>query len=233
MTWQLGICLGTLGIVALLSFAFLPPLHPGQIWSFVWFAALGLFSLRLLPYRPLGSSTVWLIAVGIASFMLGTLAAKPVLGKPLERLKRTAVPSRVIVRAAAASWTPTAVMLASFLAQITRDFGLRSALVSSVEVRTAIQNGGTQPHDQVRLCGALRSGTRGRGRSRVGAGPCPSPLDGVRPGRGDGDIFLDRPLDRSHGSCDCADRIRAHVPVVANPARVAGRRERSHRRRPR
>ena len=167
--------------MALLSFAFLPPLHPGQIWSFVWLAALGLFSLRLLPYRPLGSSTVWLIAVGSASFILGTLAAKPVLGKPLETLsEKTAVSSRVIVSAAAASCVLTAVMLATFLAQITRSYGLRSALVSSQEVRSAIQNGETQRHDQVRLRGARRCGTCGCGCSRVGAGSCPSALDGGR-----------------------------------------------------
>lgn len=162
MTWQLAACLGALGVVATAGLVFLPPLHPGQIWSFVWFAAVGLFSLGLLPYRALGSSTVWLIAAGSAAFILGTLVPKRLLGRPLEKLSEsTTVPSHVIVRAATAGCVLTAFTLVCFLVQVASAYGLRSALVTSPEVRTAVQTGETSltiKYVYIALCAAALAG---------------------------------------------------------------------------
>lgn len=131
--------------VATFSVVRLPFLHPLQLWSVPWALATGLYALHLLPYRPLSASTAALIAVCTACFALGLAMANKLPG-PAPAGGRRFIPAgsgdpRTIEVAAGLAVLLTLVGLALFLAELTVRYGAVDALVSAVEVRTALANG--------------------------------------------------------------------------------------------
>jgi hypothetical protein len=124
-----------------LAVARLPPLHPSQLWLVPWTVALGLFATRLLPYRPLSSTTVALIVIGSGTFTIATLAGERIAERgdqPTTRDSRRS-PYIALIGLTVAS----AVLLVGFLVQVTTAHGVRATLVTSPDVRLAIQAGDT------------------------------------------------------------------------------------------
>jgi hypothetical protein len=114
-----------------------PPLHPAQLWTLPWAAAVTLYALHLLPYRELS----W----GTAALVIGATGAV-VLASALGGRRRTGT-ARVfpdvgrLGSAALVAAAGTGLLLGLFLAQAATQYGLRAALVSSPEVRLAIGEG--------------------------------------------------------------------------------------------
>jgi hypothetical protein len=169
MNVDLLICVVALGVATAFSVARLTPLHPAQLWLVTWFGAVGLYSLRLLPFHDLSRSTTALIAAGSVSFVAGTLLA-PRLSSRLTRPTPRALPFDVLRRAALLGLAATSVLLLLFLSQVAARYGLRSAIVSSPEVRNAIQSGATSitiKYVYVALCAvALCGATAARASDR-------------------------------------------------------------------
>ncbi len=120
----------------------LPAMHPAQLWTVPWAGVTVLYALRLLPYKDLRASTATLIVLGSAGFAGGAWFAG-------RRAART-TPAAVRPELAEQAWWATLGLAAAtltgaalFILQVTESFGLRSALVSSPEVRGAVQDGTT------------------------------------------------------------------------------------------
>src|SRR5947199_10177527 len=62
---------GILLATAVVAVARLPPLHPAQLWTVPWTIAVGLYSLRLLPYRSLSTTTVVVAGASSLAFVAG------------------------------------------------------------------------------------------------------------------------------------------------------------------
>jgi hypothetical protein len=135
-------------IVVLAMFAValvcLPALHPIQIWTGSWALSLTMYALNLLPYRSLSWLTVALICGGTVTFSLGALAGEWTARRTFLR-RPQAGPNTLsdagIRFAARASLAAGAILLAVFLAQLTRRYGLVGALRVSHTVRLGFVSG--------------------------------------------------------------------------------------------
>ena len=124
----------------------LPFMHPLQLWSVPWAIATCLFALHLLPYRPLGTSTALLVAACTACFAAGCA-----LGRRWAERRRS---SRTDVRrhgtssagdpvsvAALIGVALTGAGLALYLGELSIQYGMRNALITSPEVRRGLADG--------------------------------------------------------------------------------------------
>ena len=135
-----------LSLGALLALRRLPPLHPAQLWILPWSVASMLYALRLLPYRPLSASALFLILGGSVAFMTAAWAAGRPAGRRLPAGQKTSAEiSRaeypVVSRAAALLLPLAAVWLGAFMVQVSLRFGLKAAFVSSADVRLGLGAG--------------------------------------------------------------------------------------------
>jgi hypothetical protein len=131
---------GALAALSVSAFVWLRPLHPAQLWLIPWTAAVGLFALHLLPYRTLSAMTAALIVGSACAFAAGSLAGERLAAHAPKREEaiRTPLASVLVLTLA------TALLFLAFLAQISARFGFEAALVSSVQVRTAVGDGSVQ-----------------------------------------------------------------------------------------
>lgn len=128
---------------AVIAFGALPPLHPAQLWAVVWALAVGSYALKLLPYSPLGGEVQVLIGGASLCFIGGTLVGEHLgarVGSILP-LSCSELRARDLPVAATIAVGVTFLGLTAFLAQATQKYGLHAALVSSPQVRLAIQAG--------------------------------------------------------------------------------------------
>jgi len=161
------------GAGALLAVLRLPAFHPVQLWLVPWAGAVGLFSLQLLPYDPMSGFTAVVVAAGTGAFCFGALvggaaasrvSVKPSNGDP--------APWRL---AAVLSLGVMLVLLLAFIAQVGQRFGLRAALISSPEPRSAIGAGFASitikylyfALASVALCAAVAARSRSRSERRL------------------------------------------------------------------
>jgi oligosaccharide repeat unit polymerase len=122
----------------------LPALHPLQIWSGSWTISLTAYALRLLPYRHLSWLTVLLICGSTLIFALGAL-----VGQRIDRLaavkgaaaQRQALSPAGVRLAARISLIIGGLLLAVFLGDLARRYGVTSALRVSRNVRLALVSG--------------------------------------------------------------------------------------------
>jgi oligosaccharide repeat unit polymerase len=131
-------------VVFIVALVRLPPLHPIQIWCGSWTLSLVMYALRLLPYRGLSWLTVGLICGSTLCFSLAVLAGEWASRRTFLRdaRPRPHTPSAAGIRfAARASLLAGAILLAVFLAQLARRYGLVSTLRVSETVRTALVKG--------------------------------------------------------------------------------------------
>jgi ABC-type glycerol-3-phosphate transport system permease component len=130
-------------VTALAACVALPPLHPAQIWVFVWALAVGVYSLKLLPYLALGARAQVLIGGASLGFMSSSLIGERLTRSSASRFKlpRKAVSEVDIQVAASLTLGLTLLGLLAFLLQAAQRYGLRAALVSSSDVRHAIEAG--------------------------------------------------------------------------------------------
>lgn len=133
-----------LAATAVFSVVRYPLLHPLQLWCVPWTIGTVLFALHLLPYRPLSASTALLIVGATAAYCVGALCATH--AAPQRRFisrsrSATASTSSHVELAAALASGLTMIGLALFLGQLALTFGLRDALVTAPEVRTALGQG--------------------------------------------------------------------------------------------
>ena len=130
-------------VLAVWTVAALPPLHPAQLWMLPWAVATYLYGLRLLPYRPLGTTTALLIVAASLAFVVFTRIGERIG----ERFRFPGFRSRRLGRAtalplaAAMAVLLAAVLLAAFLLDSTAGYGLTDTLLTSAEVRRAIARG--------------------------------------------------------------------------------------------
>src|SRR5205085_2102400 len=119
----------------------LPPLHPAQLWAFVWALAVGTYSLKLLPYVALGTRAQVLIGGASLGFMGSSLIGERLTRRSAFRFKLPgkAVSAVDIQVAAALTLGLTLFGLLAFLLQAAQRYGLRAAFVSSSDVRHAIE----------------------------------------------------------------------------------------------
>jgi hypothetical protein len=132
--------------VAVLSLVRLRPLHPVQLWTIPWAIATGAFALRLLPYRGLSGTTVAVIVGGSVAFIVGAFTGErlwPLIGERWRkrRVEMSGADRSVIEAAGTAALLITLAWLAVFLVDLAHDHGVRATLVSSKEVRGAIEGG--------------------------------------------------------------------------------------------
>ena len=126
------------------SLRLLRPLHPVQLWLAAWSVSLSLYSLRLIPYRPMGFLTGALILGATAGFALGVIGVERALSRRARaRLRPLSIAedAPAVKIGAAIALTGTAALLALFLAQAVRGYGVHDTLVSSASVRRAVENG--------------------------------------------------------------------------------------------
>jgi oligosaccharide repeat unit polymerase len=167
-------------VMATLALAILPPLHPAQIWTVVWALAVGAYSWRLLPYSPLSSLGQLLIGGSTLMFVGGTFLGGHVVARVARAQTEGSADDseRRVHIAAMLALATNAFGLCAFLLQAARSFGLRNALVSSPQVRHAVQTGAfniTIKYVYVAvaaaaLCGAAAAIGPHRRRWAVGAG---------------------------------------------------------------
>lgn len=135
-----------LAAAAVFSVIRYPLLHPLQLWCVPWAIGTGLFALHLLPYRPLSASTALLIVGATAAYCVGALCAAQAaprwrFGSRPRSVTASASSHTSVELAAALAFGLTMIGLALFLAQLAATFGLRDALVTAPEVRTALGQG--------------------------------------------------------------------------------------------
>lgn len=118
----------------------LSALHPAQLWALPWALACCMYSLRLLPYKPLGALTVVLAAGAGAAFCGAALWGERLSRRAPGTLLRRE-PPQVIRLAAMAAAGIAAVSFVAFLGQVAGSFGLRNTLLASIDVRLAIGEG--------------------------------------------------------------------------------------------
>lgn len=129
-------------LLAIATLYVLPPLHPLQLWAIPWAAASTLYACRLLPYKPLSGTTFAIIAGGTVAFGAMTLIAGGRGAPTGRRLADDGWIARAVPRAAVAMLAVASLWLLAFLADVTRRYGVRAAIVSSPEVRQAVGAGG-------------------------------------------------------------------------------------------
>jgi hypothetical protein len=117
----------------------LAPLHPAQLWLTVWLIALALFSLRLLPYKPLADETLVLIGSASLAFVSATVVADRFVRA---RLARWRIETQQVEWAAAALLCMALLGCALFVAQAVWAAGIRDALFTSPAVRVSVRDGG-------------------------------------------------------------------------------------------
>lgn len=115
----------------------LDPAHPAQLWLTVWFLALGLFALRLLPYEPVSSQTLVFIVSASVAFAGATFVGSRLYAPRT----RPYIGIQEVQRAAAWLLGAALVGCALFVAQAVRDAGFRDALLTSPSVRQSVQDG--------------------------------------------------------------------------------------------
>lgn len=132
-----------LAATAIAAVAVLPPLHPAQIWAVVWALAVGVYSLKLLPYVQLGVLAQVLIGGASIGFMLGAMIGERLGGRAAVRLQARRGASRPehLPRAAKIVFALNVACLMVFLLQVAHSYGLRAALLSSSHVRQAVETG--------------------------------------------------------------------------------------------
>jgi oligosaccharide repeat unit polymerase len=130
-------------VIAAVAVMVLPPLHPAQIWSVVWALAVTSYSLKLLPYLTLGVRAQVLIGGASLAFIIGTFVGERLSVPGISRLHLRWAPSQMLdlSLAGAIALGLTCLGLVAFLLQAEQRYGLRAALVSSPQVRLAIQAG--------------------------------------------------------------------------------------------
>jgi hypothetical protein len=125
--------------IAIGAVAFLPPLHPAQLWSIPWAIMSVLYATDLLPYVELSWLTFAIVLGANLTFVLLTLVGSQALGvRPGPALPL--VPDRRIQPAAGAALILTAAWLAAFLVQAVAGYGI-DALVAPTDLRVAIGEG--------------------------------------------------------------------------------------------
>jgi oligosaccharide repeat unit polymerase len=132
-------------VVAGWSLAFLPPLHPAQLWAIPWSIAVTLYSLRLLPYRSLSLTTVTIAAAATLGFALSSLAGERAaerLGRVVTHRPSTLRPNYATIRRAAlAVLCITSVWLVAFVASASATYGARDTFTASYRLRTELGSG--------------------------------------------------------------------------------------------
>jgi hypothetical protein len=132
-----------LGATAVLALALLPPLHPAQMWAVVWALAVGAYAMKLFPYQSLGDTTQLLIGGATLGFVGGTLAGErlstSVAGH--RRWQRAPFETADLETAATMVLALSLLGLTAFLVQAGHAYGLRATLLSSSQVRAAVQVG--------------------------------------------------------------------------------------------
>jgi oligosaccharide repeat unit polymerase len=141
-----GLALATfLVVLAGCSLIVLPPLHPAQLWTIPWSIAVLLYSVRLLPYTSLSSTTVIIAAAATLAFVVFSLAgvrAADLLGRTSRHRRRERIPNyRTVCIAALAVVCITVVWAGAFLASASVNYGARDALTASSRVREELGNG--------------------------------------------------------------------------------------------
>lgn len=133
----------TLLVAAIVAVVVLPPLHPAQIWAFVWALSVGAYSLRLFPYVQLGILAQVLIGGASLGFMGGAMVGERLGRRAASRLEVRRGPSQIVhlPLAARIAFVLTLLGLIGFLLQAEHSYGLRAALVSDRYVRRAIETG--------------------------------------------------------------------------------------------
>jgi hypothetical protein len=120
----------------------LTPLHPAQLWLAPWTAAVCLYALGLLPYRDMDLLAAVVVGGSAMLVVTGSLIGDR-FGSRLSGPLVSATPRRVVVeRATMLLLALTAAGLLAFLVQVTLEWGVRSALVSSPDVRRTMGAGG-------------------------------------------------------------------------------------------
>jgi hypothetical protein len=130
-------------VAAVVAVVALPPLHPAQIWAFVWALAVSAYSLRLFPYLQLGVLAQVLIGCASLGFMSGALLGEHLGRRAVSRLEVRRGPSQMVdlPLAGRIAFALTLLGLIGFLLQAEHSYGLRAALVSSPDVRQAVKTG--------------------------------------------------------------------------------------------
>jgi hypothetical protein len=124
------------------SIAFLPPLHPAQLWAVPWSVAVNLYSLRLLPFRSLSWTTTIIVAAAAFAFSLFALVGERFLERRLEWPQESKLKYRTIRPAALAVVVLTSVGVLAFVVSAAILYGLSDTLTASFHLRTEIGLGG-------------------------------------------------------------------------------------------
>ncbi len=146
MSLSAGVALAiVLLLVAGWSLAFLPPLHPGQLWAVPWSIAVTLYSLRLLPYRSLSWTTATIVAAATLAFVLSSLVGEWGTAE-LGRFKRFRGPVRrptysTTCIAAVGVLCITTVWVTAFAASASATYGARDTFTASYRFRTELGSG--------------------------------------------------------------------------------------------
>jgi hypothetical protein len=131
---------GILLVTAVVAVGRLPPLHPAQLWTVPWTIAVGLYSLRLLPYRSLSTTTVVVAAASSLAFVAGALAGEHWLAP---RTRRPSKPFQygTVRTAAIGAALLTGVGVSVFVASAAASYGLHDTITASYRLRLAIDGG--------------------------------------------------------------------------------------------
>jgi hypothetical protein len=128
--------------IAAWSVTSLAPLHPAQLWALPWSIAVSMYSLRLLPFRPLSWSTTLIAAAATTAFALFSLAGERFLSASRSKQRPGQRADYAIVRSAAlAVASLTMVGAFAFVASATVTYGARDTFTASARLRAAIQAG--------------------------------------------------------------------------------------------
>jgi oligosaccharide repeat unit polymerase len=134
-----------LSVFACLAIVRLPAMHPAQLWLIPWALATIFFAAHLLPYRTIQLRTVVIIVGCAGTFVAGSLIGERVLARQIapnpesERLNGAPLQVSLAARLVLVALVLTCSV---FVLQLVKDFGVRSALISSGQVRLAIGAGG-------------------------------------------------------------------------------------------
>ncbi len=123
-------------VVAVGGVRFLPSLHPAQVWSVVWGLCIVAFSLHLLPYAPLNTATILILAGSNVGFLAATLVGERVASAGWQRVPRP--DRRTLEVAAALALALTIVGVMAFIVQASLAYGFGSVLRSSSVIRSAV-----------------------------------------------------------------------------------------------
>jgi oligosaccharide repeat unit polymerase len=136
------VAVAVLTLVFVWTVVALPPLHPAQLWLLPWAAATFLYSLRLLPYRPIATTTALLIVAASVSFVFFTRVGERIAERlQLPGFRHGRLGAASVPLAACIALSLAAVLVAAFLLETSARYGVKDTLLTSPRVRRAIGMG--------------------------------------------------------------------------------------------